>query len=157
MIMIINGDDWDLLICLKARTSERCKLMSQRPGEDAEILTRNYLLKLCPRESHVDKCFVVGLLKFFFFLEVKSILDRLCGLVVRVPGFRSRNPGFDSRAYQIFWEIVGLERGSLSLMNVTEELLEWISSGFGSRKTRLTALGIRCAEHATHSTRKSWH
>jgi hypothetical protein len=28
--------------------------------------------------------------------------DRLCGLVVRVPGCRSRGPGFDSRHYQIF-------------------------------------------------------
>jgi hypothetical protein len=28
--------------------------------------------------------------------------DRLCGLVVRLPGYRSRAPGFDSRHYQIF-------------------------------------------------------
>jgi hypothetical protein len=27
---------------------------------------------------------------------------RLCGLEVRVPGYRSRRPGFDSRRYQIF-------------------------------------------------------
>jgi hypothetical protein len=33
-------------------------------------------------------------------------LYRLCGLVVRVPGYRSRGPGFDSQRYQIFWEIV---------------------------------------------------
>jgi hypothetical protein len=26
----------------------------------------------------------------------------LCGLVVRVPGYRSRGPGFDSRRYHIF-------------------------------------------------------
>jgi hypothetical protein len=40
--------------------------------------------------------------------------------------------GFDSRRrYQIFWEVVGLERGSLSLVNTTEELLERKSSGSG--------------------------
>jgi hypothetical protein len=50
--------------------------------------------------------------------------DRLCGLVVRVPGYRSRGPGFDSRSYQIFWEIVGVERGPLSLVRIIEELLE---------------------------------
>jgi hypothetical protein len=58
-------------------------------------------------------------------------IDRLCGLVVRVPGYRSRGPGFDSRRYLIFWEVVGLERGPLSLVNTTEELLERNSSGSG--------------------------
>jgi hypothetical protein len=28
--------------------------------------------------------------------------DRLCGLVVRVPGYRSRDPAFGSRHYHIF-------------------------------------------------------
>jgi hypothetical protein len=28
--------------------------------------------------------------------------DRLCGLVVRVSGYRYRGPGFDSRRYHIF-------------------------------------------------------
>jgi hypothetical protein len=37
--------------------------------------------------------------------------------------------GFDSRRYQIFWREVGLERGSLSLVSTTEELLERQSSG----------------------------
>jgi hypothetical protein len=36
---------------------------------------------------------------------------------------------FDSRHYQIFWEVVGLERGPLSLVNTPEELLERRSSG----------------------------
>jgi hypothetical protein len=40
-------------------------------------------------------------------------------------------PGFYSRHYQIFWEVVGLERGSLSLVSITEELLDRESSGFG--------------------------
>jgi hypothetical protein len=55
----------------------------------------------------------------------------------------------DSRRYQIFWEVVGLEQGPLSLVRITEELLEWKSSVSGSRKPRLTAVGIRCADHAS--------
>jgi hypothetical protein len=62
---------------------------------------------------------------------------RLCGLVVRVPGYRSRGPRFDSRRYQIFWEVAGLERGPLSLARITEELLESKSGGSGYRKARL--------------------
>jgi hypothetical protein len=46
---------------------------------------------------------------------------------------------------------VGLERGPLSLVRIIEELLEWKSSGSGSRKTEITAVGIRCADHATLS------
>jgi hypothetical protein len=72
---------------------------------------------------------------------------------MRVPGYRSRGFGFDSRCYQIFWEVVGLERGPLSLVNITEELFERKSSGSESRISRLTA-GIRCADHATPSIRK---
>jgi hypothetical protein len=53
----------------------------------------------------------------------KSQPDRLCGLVVSVSDYRSGGPGFDSRRYQIFWEIVGLERGPLSLVRIIEELL----------------------------------
>jgi hypothetical protein len=32
--------------------------------------------------------------------------------------------GFDFRHYQIFWEVVGLERGSLTLVSTIEELLQ---------------------------------
>jgi hypothetical protein len=46
----------------------------------------------------------------------------------------------------------------LSLVGITEELLEWKSSGSGSRKPRLTAVGICCADHASPCIRKkSWH
>jgi hypothetical protein len=76
--------------------------------------------------------------------QLMVICDRLCGLVVGVPGYRSRDPGF--RRYQIFWEAVRLERGPLSLVRITMEL----SSGSGSREPRLTAVGIRCADHARH-------
>jgi hypothetical protein len=58
-------------------------------------------------------------------------MDRLCGLVVRIPGYRSGGPGFDSRALQGKKVVVGLERGPLSLMSTTEELLGRNSSGSG--------------------------
>jgi hypothetical protein len=49
---------------------------------------------------------------------------------------------------------VGLERGPLSLLSVSEELVEWKHSGSESRKPRLTAEGIRCADQATPSIRR---
>jgi hypothetical protein len=58
-------------------------------------------------------------------------LDRLCGLVFRVSVYRSRSPGFDSRRYQIFCEVVGLERGPLSFVSTIEEVLGINSSGSG--------------------------
>jgi hypothetical protein len=39
--------------------------------------------------------------------------------------------GFDCRRYQIFWEVVGLERGPLSLVSTVEKLLEDKSSSSG--------------------------
>jgi hypothetical protein len=57
--------------------------------------------------------------------------DRLCGLVVRVLGYRFGGPGFDSQALHDFpttkkkgKQVVGLERGPLSLVSTTEELLD---------------------------------
>jgi hypothetical protein len=44
---------------------------------------------------------------------------------------RIQRSGFDSLRYQIFWEVLGLERGPLSLVSTTEELLERKSSGSG--------------------------
>jgi hypothetical protein len=58
-------------------------------------------------------------------------LDRLCDPAVRVPDYRSRGFRFNSRRYHIFWEVLGLERGSLSLVSTTEELLGRNSSGSG--------------------------
>jgi hypothetical protein len=53
--------------------------------------------------------------------------DRLCGLVVRVLGYRCGGPG--SIPGTTKKTVVGLERGPLSLMSTTEELLERKSSG----------------------------
>jgi hypothetical protein len=48
-------------------------------------------------------------------------VDRLCGLVVRVPGYRSRVQGSTSGATRFFWLVAGLEWGPLSLVSTTEE------------------------------------
>jgi hypothetical protein len=56
-------------------------------------------------------------------LCISSVDDRLCGLVVRVLDYRCRGPGFDSLALQKK-KAVGLERGPLSLVSTTEELLD---------------------------------
>jgi hypothetical protein len=58
-------------------------------------------------------------------------MDRLCGSAVRVPGYRSKSSGLDSRRYHIFWGAVGLERGPLNLVGTVEELLGRKSSGSG--------------------------
>jgi hypothetical protein len=49
--------------------------------------------------------------------------DRLCGLVVRVLGYRSRGPGSIPGTTRKK-KVVGLERGPLSLVTRTEELLD---------------------------------
>jgi hypothetical protein len=72
-----------------------------------------------------------------------TVFDRLCGLVVRVPDYRSRGSIFDSRRYHIFWEVVGLERGPLIFVKITEELIEWKSSGSGYRPWGSFALTTR--------------
>jgi hypothetical protein len=81
---------------------------------------------------------------------VKLLVDRLCGLVVRVPGYRSRGPGFDSRPYQILWEVVGLEQGPLSLVSTTEQLLGRMSSCFGLENWEYGRGGPLCWSRDTH-------
>jgi hypothetical protein len=53
---------------------------------------------------------------------VNGVTDRLCGLVVRVLGYRSGGPG--SIPGTTKKKVVGLERGPLSLVSITEELLD---------------------------------
>jgi hypothetical protein len=70
---------------------------------------------------HIPFLHIPSVLSFW---SNKVLTDRLCGLVVK-------GSGFDSRLYQIFWELVGLERSPLSLVSTSEELLERKSSGSG--------------------------
>jgi hypothetical protein len=93
----------------------------------AFVLVCNYLLQSC---TLLLICFVFDSCKTFLLRWTHSS-DRLCGLVVRVSGYRSRGPGFDSQPYKIFWQVGGQERGPLSLVITNEELLEKRSSGSG--------------------------
>jgi hypothetical protein len=56
----------------------------------------------------------------------------------------------------MFWEVVGLERGPLSLVSTIEELLGRKVAA-PVQKSEITALGIRRADHETPSVHKSWH
>jgi hypothetical protein len=72
-------------------------------------------------------------------------MDRLCGRVVRVPGSKTELR-FDSRVYQILWEIESLERGYLE---------EKVAAPV--QKTENMAARIRRAGHVAPFFRKSWH
>jgi hypothetical protein len=85
-------------------------------------------------------------------IQLSIVLHRvLCDdrLVVTLPGYRTRGPGFDFRHHQNFRVAVDLERARLSLVRINEELLERRSNGYRSRKLRFTSVGIRLADHAT--------
>ena len=45
----------------------------------------------------IQQIYVLNILNMVY-----TLCDRLCGLVVRVSGYRYRGPGFDPRRYQIF-------------------------------------------------------
>jgi hypothetical protein len=72
--------------------------------------------------------------------------------VVRVLGYRSGGPGSIPDTTK---EVVGLERGPLSLVSTTEELLDRKVAA-PVYKTENTAVGIRHADHVAPSIRKSW-
>jgi hypothetical protein len=58
-----------------------------------------------------------------YFILRSRMNDCLCGLVVRVLGYRSGGPG-SIPGITRKKKVVGLERGPLSLVSTTEELLD---------------------------------
>jgi hypothetical protein len=76
------------------------------------------------------------------------MLDRLCGLVVGVPGYRSRGR-------VRFPALVGLERGPPSLVSTIEELLESKSSGSGLENSDYVRGGFSALNTRHLSIRKS--
>jgi hypothetical protein len=60
--------------------------------------------------------------KVYNFVTLVSVFDRLCGEAVRGLGYRYGGPG--STPDTTRKKVMGLERGSLSLVSTTEELLD---------------------------------
>jgi hypothetical protein len=81
--------------------------------------------------------------------------------VVRVLGYGSGGPGSIPGTTRFSGEkkkgkqVVGLERGALSLVSTTEELLDRKVAA-PVQKTENTAGGIRHADHVAPSVRTSW-
>jgi hypothetical protein len=80
-------------------------------------------------------------------------MDRLCGLVVRVLDYRSGGSG--SIPGTTRKKVVCLERGALSLVSTTEELLDRKVTAH-VYKTENMAVGICHNDHVAPSIRKSW-
>jgi hypothetical protein len=60
-----------------------------------------------------------------YFGNVYTYADCLCGLLVRVLGYRSGGPGsIPGTTRKKKKRVVGLEQGPLSLVSTTEELLD---------------------------------
>jgi hypothetical protein len=72
------------------------------------------------------------------------------GSPLRSSGQSFQRSGFDSRRYHISREVVGLERGLLSLVSTTEELL-------GGKKSSGSGLKIREYGRRASVTLTTWH
>jgi glycerol uptake facilitator-like aquaporin len=93
----------------------QCFVTSERREDFLEqifnemVITTRWPAEIFWLMKYITICFMLG--------------DRLCGLVVRVLGYRSGGPGSipgNTRKKNV----VGLERGPLSLVSTTEELLD---------------------------------
>jgi hypothetical protein len=70
--------------------------------------------------------YVCSFFRLFVCLYIRDLslcVDRLCGLVVRALRYRSGGPGLIPGTTKKK-NVVGLERGPLSLVSTTEELLD---------------------------------
>jgi hypothetical protein len=118
-----------------------CPSMRNEQPAMVNWTSADFIFHVTVMDTHVWDCMgnVCTNISYWFVVQhnwsilrnCESIIDRLCGPVARVPGYRSRGPMFDSRHYQIFWEVVDLEQGPLSLVSTIEELPGRKSSGSG--------------------------
>jgi hypothetical protein len=100
------------------------------------LLSERILLPLTKRHVHsshendrVDRAFPQYCVAYVEIVRLKSPSVSWLNWPSLWPSGQSswlqiQRSGFDSRHYQIFWEVMGLEQGSLSLVSTIEELLE---------------------------------
>jgi hypothetical protein len=93
------------------------------------ILNSVSLILYFPLSYSCYSYYVIIILYYYYYYYIVILLllvlvlyDRLCGLVVRVLGYRSGGPGSSPGTTRK--KVVGLERGPLSLLSTTEELLD---------------------------------
>jgi hypothetical protein len=67
--------------------------------------------------------------------------DRLCG---QSSWLQIQSPEFDSRRYQIFWEVVGLEFGQENRINDRGDPLRWPRDTLYPQKLSLTSPTSGC-------------
>jgi hypothetical protein len=89
------------------QTRNCLKLRAMKPGIMGRFTLEAIDISLLIRNS-VLKCHILCVQLTVVYSQHNIVyictvyIDRLCGLVVRVLGYRTRCPGFDSRAYQLF-------------------------------------------------------
>jgi hypothetical protein len=96
----------------------RCpqKLLVNKMGYFAEVTTGEIMYSNCMFQSSLT--FI-----YQYLIVVSLQCNRLCGLVVRILGYRSRSLG-SIPVLPDFLKSSGLEQGPLSLVSTIEELLE---------------------------------
>jgi hypothetical protein len=103
---------------------------------------------LCFQTEILSVRYYIGL-----FVLVLKVLRRPLWSSGQSSWLQIQRSGFDSWRYQIFLQVVGLERGPLSLVSAFQEVLERKSSGSG---LEIWEYGrrIRHADHVVPSMRK---
>jgi hypothetical protein len=97
------------------------------PGQESKREPSEYKLRMLPLQQPARHEMVWKMLyneiNLYFLMATDMSTTEFYGLVVRVPSYRCRGPGFNFRPYQIYWEAVSLELGPFSLVSTTEKLL----------------------------------
>jgi hypothetical protein len=109
----------------------------------AWLAIRDSLKSLLHTPLLKDNCcsvlfYFISLMFYVFLSFISYILYAFWnGGILNLPVLFDIRDGFDSRRYQIFWEVVVLKQGPLSLVSTTEELLGRNNSDSGLERLRI--------------------